>query len=111
VQLKWLEGLLAGGKKCFLLMHMPPVIGDWTHAFKDDGDIFAKMVSSNNVQAIFCGHIHAYGEMEHFGIRYIITGGAGSPLYTTFSDTQPIHHYPVVTANESGWSYVVTKVE
>ncbi len=111
-QLNWLEELLAAGRKSFLFMHMPPKMKDWWHGFTDKEDAFVKLVGQKNVQAVFCGHIHAYGEREHMGARYIVSGGAGAPLHSFFQGAKPIHHYLVVTVKRSGeWSYVVKQVE
>jgi len=53
----------------------------FTNYFKDGSAEFEALVSSHGVAAVFMGHIHAFWAADFKGVRYIISGGGGSPLY------------------------------
>jgi 3',5'-cyclic AMP phosphodiesterase CpdA len=53
----------------------------FTNYFKDGSSEFEELVSNNGVKAVYMGHIHAFWAADHRGVRYIISGGGGSPLY------------------------------
>lgn len=54
-----------------------------TNYFEDGADGFEALVSSRpyGVRAVFMGHIHAFWAGDWKGVRYVISGGGGSPLY------------------------------
>ena len=53
----------------------------FTIYFKDGSAEFEEIVSNGGVKAVYMGHIHAFWAADHRGVRYIISGGGGSPLY------------------------------
>lgn len=53
----------------------------FTNYFKDGSAEFEALVSRRGVAAVFMGHIHAFWAADFKGVRYIISGGGGSPLY------------------------------
>lgn len=53
----------------------------FTNYFKDGSKEFEDIVSNGGVKAVYMGHIHAFWAADHRGVRYIISGGGGSPLY------------------------------
>lgn len=53
----------------------------FTNYFKDGSAEFEELASNNGVKAVYMGHIHAFWAADHRGVRYIISGGGGSPLY------------------------------
>ncbi|MBI4061301.1 MAG: metallophosphoesterase [Elusimicrobia bacterium] len=52
-----------------------------TNYFEDGSSAFEKIVSEGGVKAVYMGHIHAFWAADHRGVRYVISGGGGSPLY------------------------------
>ncbi len=42
---------------------------------------FGKIVKKRGVERVYMGHIHAYGTAVHGGVKYVLSGGGGSPLY------------------------------
>jgi len=53
----------------------------FTNYFKDGSKEFEDLVTNGGVKAVYMGHIHAFWAADHKGVRYIISGGGGSPLY------------------------------
>lgn len=53
----------------------------FTNYFKDGSAEFEDLVTNGGVKAVYMGHIHAFWAADHRGVRYIISGGGGSPLY------------------------------
>ena len=85
----WLNSQLAAAKAdatiahVFVWFHQSPYSiganhGDdittqgWTSSFED---------TSNKVRAVFTGHDHNYQRLQHGGLTYIVSGGAGAGLY------------------------------
>ena len=72
----------------FVAFHEPPYYGNWVvHCTKSDadggrsGEVMAA-VKAAHADAVFMGHIHLYDEVDVDRTPYIISGGAGAPLYT-----------------------------
>ena len=83
-ELAWIEEDLAASAqpvKMVFLHHPPfdPYGGD--HILKGGNEEFMALMRKYNVDYVFTGHIHAYAKAERGGTIYIITGGAGAPLY------------------------------
>jgi len=109
-QLKWLEEDLAMHQKAdfrFVAMHHPP----FTAVKRRQGGneylmsllpIFEKY----KVAVVFTGHDHNYQHHLKDGVRYVITGGGGAPLYPTDA---PIPGLTV--AAESVENFVHVKVD
>ncbi len=53
----------------------------FTNYFKNGSSEFEELVSNGGVKAVYMGHIHAFWAADHRGVRYVISGGGGSPLY------------------------------
>lgn len=92
-QLKWLRSDLEvniNAENIFIFMHRPlfPVLDpELIHgkSFKDkeNRDSLHSLFTKNKVRAVFAGHEHLYNDFSKDGVRYVITGGGGSPLYET----------------------------
>jgi hypothetical protein len=68
---------------------------------KMHGADIPKLLRDHHVDFVFAGHDHIYERGASDGIRYIVTGGAGAPLY-------PIKHpRPSARKVESSYHYVV----
>ena len=66
--------------------------------------------SRNEDTFTFAGHIHTYAEATRDGVRYIITGGAGAPLYAR-EHPQAFYHHVRVTVNGTDVSTEIVEVE
>ena len=53
----------------------------FTNYFQDGSAEFEEIVTNGGVKAVYMGHIHAFWAADHRGVRYVISGGGGSPLY------------------------------
>lgn len=53
----------------------------FTNYFQDGSAEFEELVTNGGVKAVYMGHIHAFWAADHRGVRYVISGGGGSPLY------------------------------
>ena len=53
----------------------------FTNYFQNGSKEFDEIVSNGGVKAVYMGHIHAFWAADWRGVRYIISGGGGSPLY------------------------------
>ncbi|MBI5246757.1 MAG: metallophosphoesterase [Elusimicrobia bacterium] len=105
-QLAWLKAALAVPGPKVIFTHVPPdyiksikplaevgelvketddekgAISDFfTNYFKDGSKEFEELVTNGGVKAVYMGHIHAFWAADHRGVRYVISGGGGSPLY------------------------------
>ncbi len=53
----------------------------FTNYFDVGSSRFEELVTRGGVKAVYMGHIHAFWAADHRGVRYVISGGGGSPLY------------------------------
>ncbi len=110
---------LEGPPNKILLFHVPPYMEgryDWmgpssllsfraqeTGAFRT----FREIVEGSSVRLVNCAHMHGYDNTELNGIRYIVSGGAGSDI-EVHGGSMParppargyFHHVTLVTINE-----------
>jgi predicted phosphodiesterase len=80
-----------------VFLHHPPFDPDGTNhimAYGNGG--FMALMTQQDVDCVFAGHIHAYSQAERDGVLYTITGGGGAPLCTQ-GHPQAYHHYLLVT--------------
>jgi predicted phosphodiesterase len=111
-ELTWLEGELSAVDKplTFVFLHHPPYDPDGTdYTMQWGNDRFMHLMEEYDVDIVFAGHIHAYVEGERGGVRYIITGGGGAPLYGG-EHPQAFHHYVRVEVQGTQVSTQVVKV-
>ena len=66
--------------------------------------------SRNEDTFTFAGHIHTYAEATRDGVRYIITGDTGAPLYAR-EHPQAFYHYVRVAVNGTDVSTEIVEVE
>lgn len=80
-----------------VVVHHPPFDPDGSdHIMAFGNREFMALMSEMDVDYVFAGHIHAYARGERDGVQYVITGGAGAPLYSS-GHPQALHHYLHVT--------------
>lgn len=110
VQLAWLAGLLNPDVPTVVFTHIPPApLSEWTDwgalkgagGFKEGSEAFMRLMSANKVQRVYMGHIHGLGVLERGGVKYVLTGGGGSPLYPG-PVKQRLHHWLSVEAGPGG---------
>ena len=102
-QLNWLDSLLADAQSrgliSFVFAHVPPYQPghDTTYCLgyshyipypnyeRSHTQQFTDMLTRYNVPIAFFSHHHFYDRHEYQGVWYIISGGAGAPLYGSLS--------------------------
>lgn len=102
-QWRWLEDELKKSqsyKTRLVFLHTPlfdPRGGDKHHCLPEAaGRRLAALFRQYHVTHIFAGHIHSYFSGNWDGVPYIITAGAGAPLYGTDA-AHFFYHYLKVT--------------
>ena len=98
-ELAWLREDLGATRQPvkMVVLHHPPFDPDGTdHIMAYGRKSFMALMSELDVDYVFAGHIHAYVRGERDGVTYLITGGAGAPLYAG-DHPQAVHHYLRVT--------------
>lgn len=99
-QLAWLDRNLKTDKHKFIFMHYPPAIGNLYGVMTYNNKTFQKIIERNNVDYVFCGHIHCYDRYVKNGVTYVITGGAGASYRNTNDITgEYVNHLMVVEVN------------
>jgi len=107
-QYKWLIKDLDASKgkftHTFVFFHVPGYsIG--SHGMnKDIQDTLCPVFTKYAVRIVFTGHDHNYYHTTRSGTPYIVTGGAGAPLYDTFPEKgaiagdkyEKVNHYCLV---------------
>ena len=101
-ELAWIDQDLAATDRPLrvVVMHYPPFDPDESgHILYSNRDEFMALMEKYQVDYVFTSHIHAYSRQERNGTVYIITGGAGAPLY---QDKHPdsFYHYIKVTVDQ-----------
>jgi hypothetical protein len=108
-QLEWLRSVLSSGKPAVVFTHMPPApLGEWTDfgrkgsgGFRRGAEEFMSLMSEKKVERVYMGHVHGFGVLERGGVRYVLTGGGGSPLYPGPVKSR-FHHYLTVDDGPDG---------
>jgi 3',5'-cyclic AMP phosphodiesterase CpdA len=98
-ELAWLRADLSTTSQPvkMVFLHHPPFDPDGTdHIMAYGNEPFMELMAEQAVDYVFAGHIHAYAREARDGVEYVITGGAGAPLYSK-DHPQSFHHYLEVT--------------
>ncbi|MBM3267419.1 MAG: metallophosphoesterase [Candidatus Sericytochromatia bacterium] len=114
-QLAWMQAKLAGPQRKIVFAHMPPPLGIWfVHPFRGKYKDFMKTVEAAKVDACLFGHIHIFDKAEKRGIRYVVSGGGGAPLYRLpiFNSREggAFYHYVVGHAAPTGVTFEVKRL-
>ena len=86
-QTEWLERELAATRQdprllhIFVVMHHPPYSISLHGGQRDLRERWTPLFERYGVTAVFSGHDHVYSRAEVNGVRYIVSGGGGAPLY------------------------------
>lgn len=96
-QLDWLDDVLDTRQRKFIFTHVPPALlkgklrspenevspqqADYSVYFTEGSDRFGELAVRHRVDRVYMGHIHAMATADVAGVRYVLSGGGGSPLY------------------------------
>jgi len=109
-QLSWLDRVLDVPGRKIVFTHIPPAgLREWTKfagaqgvgGFKKGADEMMEIFSARRVDRVYMGHIHAFGVQDFNGVRYVLTGGGGSPLFPV-GRSDIFHHSLTVTVGPDG---------
>lgn len=123
-QLSWLDAQLDTPLCKIVAMHIPPIylktllVGPGRtpvdepaevrtkpsfHYFNAGAAEFADIVSRRRVDRVYMGHIHALAYADYRGVRYVVSGGGGSPIYRLpWLEGEKIAHYMLVEVGPDG---------
>ena len=110
-----LTGLGSSIKYKFLFTHAPIQVAGGSHygsycVYQNSNtDQFRNLVEAYGFTGVGFGHWHDYDHFFYNGIHYVLTGGAGAPLYHDTSkdpysppDYGEFNHYAIYTMDEYG---------
>lgn len=109
-QLEWLRRELSPSVPTVVFTHIPPApLSEWTDwgrlkgagGFWEGSTAFMDLMSANKVARVYMGHIHGLGTLERGGVKYVLTGGGGSPLFPG-PVKRRLHHWLSVEAGPAG---------
>ena len=111
-KLSWLEEELkkANGKHIFIYKHRP----HYTVGKKSYDDVDGKetpttrLYDKYNVTAVFSGHNHIYYRTKRNGTNYIISAGAGAPIYELKREKDALKgdvYYGKLTSKNGGYKF------
>jgi hypothetical protein len=109
-QLEWLRRELDPAVPTVVFTHIPPApLSEWTDwpgfkgagGFAEGSEAFMRLMSENKVARVYMGHIHGLGVLERGGVKYVLTGGGGSPLFPG-PVKRRLHHWLSVEAGPDG---------
>ena len=112
-EMEWLEQDLSATEKPtkVVCLHYPPFDPGGSDYVMDRGnEEFMDLMTRQGVAYVFCGHIHSYDKGERNGVTYVITGGAGAPLYPE-ENREAFHHYVRVTVSGETIETEVVRVD
>ncbi len=121
-QLRWLDETLATGpdiRAKIVFAHVPPSgltewgdVGRFKHvgSFKEGADDFMRIMAEREVDRVYLGHVHAFGVIERDGVRYVLTGGGGSPLFA-LNVKDRFHHFIEVESGPDGIRELVHRAD
>ncbi|MGQ9730001.1 MAG: metallophosphoesterase family protein [Candidatus Zipacnadales bacterium] len=117
-QLEWLKSDLARALHAsyiFVVLHRPlypvgPHTGDSLDMYPQERDALHQLFVRHKVTCVFAGHEHLYHRQSKDGVMYIITGGAGAPLYAT-PEKGGFHHFLYVKTTPLGYNIDVVRVK
>ncbi len=115
-QIAWLQLKVNGDGHKIVFAHMPPPLGVWrVHPFKTNYKAFLATVEAAKVDACLYGHIHIFDKAERKGIKHLVSGGGGAPLYRLpiFNSREggAFLHYVIGHVTPAGVTFEVRKTQ
>jgi hypothetical protein len=120
----WLEGELARAEKeaglhwrIAVAHHGPASSGPHGPNAKLVGAHVPELLSSHGVDLMLAGHDHLYERGEVSGLKYVVSGGGGAPLYRTLQPTsastkvEAAYHFMEVTPGEDALRTIVHRAD
>ena len=108
-ELSWLQEVLNTPLRKIVFTHTPPKqLSTWTKflwiegGFEYGGENFLQLMSERRVERVYVGHMHGFGVTDYKGVRYVLTAGAGSPLYPWKPIRHKIYNFVEVRVTDSG---------
>ncbi|MDE2038663.1 MAG: metallophosphoesterase [Elusimicrobia bacterium] len=110
LQLKWLSLVFDTGLRKVVFTHMPPALlrlwgggatGRRMGGFRRNAEAFTNLAAQARVERVYMGHVHCFGVQDYKGVRYVLSGGGGSPLFPCGS-ADKFHHYLTVSVTAQG---------
>lgn len=106
-QLEWLKEDLQKSRAIrhrFVFLHSPlyPVdghMGQCLDKYPKDRDALHALFVKSRITAVFVGHEHLFHQQMKNGVRYVITGGGGAPLYPSYDGKGDFHHFVLVNVS------------
>lgn len=114
----WLKKDLASAQNAwhiFVALHRPfwptgPHKGDSLDKYPEERDGLHGIFAQHKVSCVFQGHEHIYHRTTRDGVEYIITGGAGAPLYAS-PENGGFHHFLSVKADRLRYNIDIVRVK
>ena len=93
-----------------VFLHHPPFDPDGTdHIMAYGNRDFMALMAEQKVDYVIAGHIHAYSQEKRDGVTYLVSGGAGAPLYSA-GHPQAFYHYLSVAVRGEEVAIEVVKI-
>ncbi|MBI4424331.1 MAG: metallophosphoesterase [Elusimicrobia bacterium] len=118
-QLQWIDRVLETPLHKVVFTHIPPAcLRRWTDfgasrgigGFRPGAEELTEILSRRRVSRVYLGHIHGFGVQDYKGVRYVLTGGGGSPLFPSGCNDK-YHHFIVARATPAGIRETVHTLE
>jgi 3',5'-cyclic AMP phosphodiesterase CpdA len=120
-QTKWLENYLKttgdGINWTIVTTHYPPYSSSNRNGDKTLREKWVPIFEKYKVDVVFAGHDHFYERSEKNGVKYIITGGGGAPLYDVEVTNNPyrnfsakVYHFVIVDVKQESMTIKMMKV-
>jgi 3',5'-cyclic AMP phosphodiesterase CpdA len=114
-QRAWLKEALKTPLRKLVFTHMPPMplqswhdsafqraMGRRTNTILRDDGTLTDLMRDEKVERFYSAHIHGFGQADFKGVRYVLSGCAGSPMYPWYFAKYQFYHAVLVKIDEKG---------
>ncbi|MBV9946911.1 MAG: metallophosphoesterase, partial [Myxococcales bacterium] len=121
---RWLERELARADdepglawRVVVLHHGPWSSGPHGGNADFDAARVPELLVAHKVDIVFSGHDHIYERGEHAGLKYLVSGGGGAPLYRIAQPTRAAHktesayHFVEVSTEPRAFSLITRRLD